>query len=148
VESEEEARTRVWRVDLPDHKTYRHTNLKRNFADDDTRYAVVTVDARKLLAALERDRSDYVLPPVLDWYPGKRNGLRDFLNPGASRIPEMPYVTIKVRRSGFLFLQQEAIVSFRNGQHRARYMTDAGAESFPVEVDQGQAALLGRFCGA
>lgn len=138
---------KLWRVDLPDHKTYAYTNLKRNFSSHDTRYAVVMVNARKLLAAIERDTSDYVLPAVSNWYPGKRNGLHQFLNPASQRIPEMPHVAIKISRQGFLFLQQEAVVSFRNGQHRARYMIDAGAVAFPVEVDATGAKLLARFCG-
>jgi hypothetical protein len=45
-------------------------------------------------------------------------------------------------------LDKAGVVSFRNGQHRARYLAFAGAVSFPVEVHETEAALLERYCGA
>lgn len=39
------------------------------------------------------------------------------------------------------------VVTFRNGQHRARYLAFAGATSLPVEVHETEAALLERYCG-
>jgi hypothetical protein len=45
-------------------------------------------------------------------------------------------------------LEREGVVAFRNGQHRARYLADAGARWFPVEVHEREAALLREICGA
>lgn len=141
-----------WIVRLPDHAPYAFTRLKRVFLSDGARHRVVIVDSRKLLACADRDTSDYVLPSVQYWHPGKVAGIRAFLAPGQSRIPEMPYVTVSTRRArtllGLFGLSKEGVVSFRNGQHRARYMAFAGATSFPVEVHETEAALLEHYCGA
>jgi hypothetical protein len=40
------------------------------------------------------------------------------------------------------------VVAFRNGQHRARYLAEAGARWFPVEVHEREVALLREVCGA
>ncbi|MCO5396755.1 plasmid fertility inhibition factor family protein [Ralstonia soli] len=142
----------IWNVRLRNHEPYEFARLKRVFVSDDSRHRVVMVDARKLLACADRDTTDYVLPPVADWYPGKARGIREFLDPSQPRIPEMPYVTFKTRHRrtllGSIGLEKEGIASFRNGQHRARYLAFAGAASFPVEVHETEAALLERYCGA
>ncbi len=142
----------IWNVRLHNHEPYAFARLKRAFVSDDTRHRVVMVDAKKLLTCADRDTTDYVLPPVEEWYPGKVRGIRAFLDPSQSRIPEMPYVTINTRSRRMLFglilLDKEGVVSFRNGQHRARYMAFAGAPSFPVEVHETEVALLERHCGA
>ncbi|WP_412769537.1 hypothetical protein [Ralstonia pseudosolanacearum] len=39
------------------------------------------MDAAKLLACADRDATDYVLPLVQHWHAGKRNGIRDLLDP-------------------------------------------------------------------
>ena len=141
----------VWFVPLADHPHYDHVRLKRLFEDDQSHHRVVVVEARKLLECAERDDTDYVLPPVGDWHSGKVKGIRDFLDPENARIPAMPYVTVDTRRvrglRGWLGLQREGVVSFRNGQHRARYMIHAGAIAFPVEVHEREAALLATLCG-
>ena len=142
----------TWNVQLAGHEPYAFIRLKRAFASDDARHRVVMVDAKKLLTCADRDTTDYVLSPVQEWYPGKVRGIREFLDPSQSRIPEMPYVSINTRSRHMLFsligLDKEGVVSFRNGQHRARYMAFAGATSFPVEVYETEAALLERYCGA
>ena len=141
----------IWLVPLPGHAYYRQVRLKRVFEDDQSRHRVVIVDARKLLRCAERDDTDYVLPPVGDWHSGKVKGIRDFLDPDNERIPAMPYVTIETRRAhgllGWLGLKREGVVSFRNGQHRARYLVHAGAVAFPVEVHEREVALLTSLCG-
>jgi hypothetical protein len=139
-------------VHLRNHPFYDHVRLKRVFVDEhDTRYCVVVVDARKLLQCADRDDTDYVLPPVSEWHSGKVRGIRAFLDPGNERIPTMPYVTIATRRApgllGRLGLDHEGVVAFRNGQHRARYLADAGAQAFPVEVHEREAPLLKVWCG-
>lgn len=141
----------VWLVPLAHHPHYDHVRLKRLFEDDQSHHRVVLVDARKLLECAERDDTDYVLPPVGDWHSGKVKGIREFLDPENTRIPAMPYVTVNTRRGrglrGWLGLQREGVVAFRNGQHRARYMAHAGAVAFPVEVHEREAALLVALCG-
>ncbi|CAB3766568.1 plasmid fertility inhibition factor family protein [Paraburkholderia humisilvae] len=142
----------VWVVQLYDHEWYDHVRLKRVFSTDGTRHEVVLVDARRLLSCADRDDTDYVLRPVLEWHPGKMRGIREFLDPDNARIPEMPYVTVSSRRApgliGWLGLEHEGVVTFRNGQHRARYLASAGARWFPVEVHEREAALLRQYCGA
>ncbi|ALL64246.1 hypothetical protein K788_0004935 [Paraburkholderia caribensis MBA4] len=142
----------VWIVPLHEHPPYGHVRLKRVFTTDGTRHQVVLVDARKLIACADRDDTDYVLPPVQEWHPGKLRGIREFLEPSNARIPQMPYVTISTRRApgllGWLRLEHEGVVAFRNGQHRARYLMAAGAVWFPVEVHEREAAMLRQYCGA
>ena len=142
----------VWTVPLQEHPWYDHVRLKRVFVTDGTRHQVVLVDVRKLLACADRDNTDYVLKPVAEWHSGKVRGIREFLDPENPRIPQMPYVTISTRRApgllGWFGLEREGVVAFRNGQHRARYLADAGARWFPVEVHEREAALLRELCGA
>jgi hypothetical protein len=139
-------------VPLHDHPWYDHVRLKRVFVTDGTRHQVVLVDVRKLLACANRDNTDYVLKPVPEWHSGKVRGIREFLDPDSPRIPQMPYVTISTRRAsgllGWLGLEREGVVAFRNGQHRARYLAEAGARWCPVEVHEREAALLREICGA
>jgi hypothetical protein len=141
----------VWTVPLPGHSHYDYVRLKRVFVDDGTRHEVVMVDARKLLECADRDDTDYVLTGVDDWHTGKVRGIREFLDPRNPRVPEMPYVTISTRRKrgikGWLRFEQEGVVAFRNGQHRARYLAYAGAAVFPVEVAEREVALLTSLCG-
>jgi hypothetical protein len=142
----------IWIVPLHEHPWYDHVRLKRVFIADGTRHQVVLVDARKLLDCANRDNTDYVLKPVNEWHTGKVRGIREFLDPANPRIPQMPYVTVSKRRSpgltGWLGLEHEGVVAFRNGQHRARYLADAGARWFPVEVHEREVALLREVCGA
>jgi hypothetical protein len=142
----------VWNISLPKHPYYDHVRLKRVFVDDDRRHCVVMVDSRKLLECADRDDTDYVLPPVSGWHTGKVRGIREFLDPTNERVPTMPYVTVATRRArgwlGWLGLEHEGVVTFRNGQHRARYLADAGAQAFPVEVHEREAELLKALCGA
>ncbi|WP_080439988.1 plasmid fertility inhibition factor family protein [Burkholderia ubonensis] len=142
----------TWIVQLPGHEPYAFTRLKRVFSSDDVRHRVVVVDSRKLLACADRDTIDYVLPHVPYWHPGKVSGIREFLAPGQLRIPEMPHVTISTKRArtllGLVGLSKAGVVSFRNGQHRARYLAFVGATNFPVEVHETEAALLEHYCGA
>ena len=154
-ESHREAATAtepVWIVPLPRHPPYDHVRLKRVFVDDGTRHQVVMVDAGKLLRCANRDDTGYVLRSVDDWHAGKIRGIREFLDPDNARIPEMPYVTITQRKKrglmGWLGIEHEGVVAFRNGQHRARYMAYGGAERFPVEVAEREAELLISLCGA
>lgn len=142
----------VWTVPLPEHPPFKLTRLKRMFLSDDTRHRVVVVDIRKLLICANRDKSDYVLSAVDDWPSGKIRGIREFLDPQQERIPEMPYVTFSLRRTrdllGLIGISYEGVVSFRNGQHRARYIESAGAATLPVEVHETEVELLTRYCGA
>jgi hypothetical protein len=142
----------VWIVPLPEHPWYDHVRLKRVFVADGTRHQVMLVDARRLLCCADRDNTDYVLKPVNEWHSGKVRGIREFLDPENPRVPQMPYVTVSTRRApgllGWLGLEREGVVAFRNGQHRARYLADAGARWFPVEVHEREAALLREVCGA
>jgi len=141
----------VWEIVLPEHEHYTMTRLKAAFTEPGTRHRVVLVDVRKLLECADRDTTDYVLPDVPYWHPGKIRGIREFLDPSQVRIPDMPYVTFgtRHRRSflGILGLAHEGVVSFRNGQHRARYLAYAGAKTFPVEVHETEAAALALYCG-
>ncbi|MDR8730435.1 plasmid fertility inhibition factor family protein [Burkholderia pseudomultivorans] len=141
----------VWTVLLPEHVPYTYARLKRVFPSTDTRHRVVTVDTKKLLACADRDTTDYVLPSVQYWAQGKAHGIRGFLDPRQERIPDMPYVTFRMARPptlfGMLGLSKVGVVSFRNGQHRARYLAFAGATSLPVEVHETEADLLERYCG-
>ncbi|WP_106857588.1 plasmid fertility inhibition factor family protein [Caballeronia novacaledonica] len=142
----------VWIVRLQGHPQYDFVRLKRVFKDLGSRHQVVLVDVRKLLMCANRDDTDYVLKAVDDWHAGKVRGIREFLDPDNPRVPEMPYVTISVRRSpgllGLLGVHREGVVAFRNGQHRARYMAYAGALCMPVEVHEREAALLHEMCAA
>ncbi|NML30765.1 plasmid fertility inhibition factor family protein [Paraburkholderia antibiotica] len=142
----------VWVVPLREHSWYDHVRLKRVFVTDGTRHQVVLVDLRKLLVCADRDNTDYVLKPVAEWHAGKVRGIREFLDPDSARIPQMPYVTISTRRApgllGWVGIEREGVVAFRNGQHRARYLADAGARWCPVEVHEREATLLRELCGA
>ena len=142
----------IWLVPLPEHPSYDHVRLKRVFVTDGTRHEVVLVDIRQLLVCADRDQTDYVLKPVNDWHSGKVRGIREFLDPENARVPEMPYVTVTTRRApgllGLFGIEKEGVVSFRNGQHRARYLAEAGARWLPVEVHEREAALLREYCGA
>ncbi|WP_421073538.1 plasmid fertility inhibition factor family protein [Paraburkholderia sp. A2WS-5] len=141
-----------WIVPAPGHHPYDHVRLKRVFATVGTRHEVVVVDLYKLLVCADRDDTDYVLKPVDDWHVGKVRGIREFLDPRNERVPQMPYVTIVKRRAaglaGWLGLAHEGVVAFRNGQHRARYLSWAGAKWLPVEVHEREAPLLREQCGA
>lgn len=141
-----------WIVPVPGHHPYDHVRFKRVFATDGTRHEVVVVDLYKLLVCADRDDTDYVLKPVDDWHMGKVRGIREFLDPRNERVPQMPYVTIMKRRvdgfAGWLGLAHEGVVAFRNGQHRARYLSWAGAMWLPVEVHEREASLLRELCGA
>ncbi|MGS0894156.1 plasmid fertility inhibition factor family protein [Burkholderia stagnalis] len=141
----------VWIIQLPGHAPYTYTRLKRVFASDDSRHRVVTVDLKKLLACADRDTTDYVLSSVQYWPPGKSAGIRGFLDPGQDRIPDMPFITFRETRTRALLgipgLSKIGVASFRNGQHRARYLQYAGATSLPVEVHETEADLLARYCG-
>ncbi|CAM2145250.1 conserved protein of unknown function [Pararobbsia alpina] len=141
----------IWTVPLTEHPHYPSVQLKRIFNLPDSRHVVVLVDAKALLACADRDPTDYVLPAPQYWQQGKVKGLREFLEPGQSRIPEMPYVLFSTRRTkgiaGILGFGHEGVVSFRNGQHRARYMAHAGAVCFPVEVHETEAEGLRKYCG-
>jgi hypothetical protein len=143
--------TGIWTVELTGHAVFSSVRLKRIFTLPDSRHVVVLVDSKALLACADRDPTDYVLPAVPYWPPGKVKGLREFLEPGQSRTPEMPYVLFSTRRSpglvGLLGLSRDGVVSFRNGQHRARYMAHAGAVCFPVEVHETEAEALRKHCG-
>lgn len=142
----------VWIVPLPEHGWYDHVRLKRVFGAAGTRHQVVLVDMRRLLVCADRDNTDYVLKPVNEWHSGKVRGIREFLDPENERIPEMPYVTVTKRRTpglfGWLGLDHEGVVAFRNGQHRTRYLAEAGARWMPVEVHEREAVLLREVCGA
>ncbi|MGF6871810.1 hypothetical protein OKW35_001268 [Paraburkholderia sp. MM5477-R1] len=142
----------VWIVPLHEHAWYDHVRLKRVFVADGTRHQVVLVDLRKLLVCADRDNTDYVLKPVAEWHSGKVRGIREFLDPDSPRIPQMPYVTISTRRApgllGWVGIEREGVVAFRNGQHRARYLAEAGARWCPVEVHEREAGLLRELCGA
>lgn len=142
----------VWIVPLEEHSWYDHVRLKRVFVTDGTRHQVVLIDLRKLLACANRDNTDYVLKPVAEWHSGKVRGIREFLDPDSPRVPQMPYVTISTRRAsgllGWVGIEREGVVSFRNGQHRARYLAAAGARWCPVEVHEREAAMLRDLCGA
>ncbi|MBR8312126.1 hypothetical protein KDW36_02805 [Burkholderia dolosa] len=141
----------VWIVELPGHPHYAYTRLKRVFSSDDSRHRVVTVDVKKLLVCADRDMTDYVLPSVEYWAPGKAAGIRAFLAPDQPRIPDMPFITFRETRTRTLLgipgLSKVGVASFRNGQHRARYLAHAGATSLPVEVHETEADLLARYCG-
>ncbi len=141
----------VWIVPLPGHAAYAYTHLKRVFGSDDSRHRVVTIDLRRLLACADRDTTDYVLPSVQDWPPGKAAGIREFLDPDKARIPDMPFITFRETRPRTLLgipgLSKTGVASFRNGQHRARYLAHAGATRVPVEVHETEADLLARYCG-
>jgi hypothetical protein len=141
-----------WIVPLGAHPYYDHVRLKRVFTADGARHQVVLIDVSRLLVCADRDDTDYVLRPVNEWHSGKGRGIREFLDPANTRVPEMPYVTVTTRRArgltGWLGLEREGVVAFRNGQHRARYLAAAGARCLPVEVHEREAALLHQLCGA
>lgn len=142
--------TEVWEVLLRDHKPYVFVCLQRAFAPEAPLHQVILVDAAKLLACADRDATDYVLPLVQHWHAGKRNGIRDLLDPAQPNIPEMPLISFKRRKCrsflGLMGLEREGVVSFRNGQHRARYLAFAGATCFPVEILESEAAMLALYC--
>jgi hypothetical protein len=144
----------VWTVRLGNHADYYdHVRLKRVFLGErDACHCVVIVDACKLLQCADRDKTDYVLPPVGEWHSGKVRGIREFLDPAGDHIPTMPHVTIATSRApglrGWLALDHVGVVAFLNGQHRARYLAYAGAQTFPVEVHEREAGLLKALCGA
>lgn len=142
----------LWIVPLHDHPAYDHVRFSRMFATDGMRYEVVIVDVRKLLQCADRDETDYVLKPVAEWHAGKVRGIREFLDPRNERVPQMPCVTVSTRPApglaGLLRLAREGVVTFRNGQHRARYLAWAGATWLPVEVHEREAPLLRQLCGA
>lgn len=142
----------VYIVRLQGHAHYDFVRLKRVFHDPGSRHEVVLVDVKKLLECANRDDTDYVLKAVSDWHAGKVKGIREFLDPDNPRVPEMPYVTISVRRGqgllGLLCVNREGVVAFRNGQHRARYLAHAGALCMPVEVHEREANLLRQMCAA
>ncbi|KWF57920.1 plasmid fertility inhibition factor family protein [Burkholderia pseudomultivorans] len=141
----------VWIIQLPGHAPYTYTHLKRVFASDDSRHRVVIVDVTRLLACADRDTTDYVLPSVQYWARGKAVGIRGFLDPEQARIPDMPFITFREARTRMLLgipgLSKIGVASFRNGQHRARYLAYAGATTLPVEIHETEADLLARYCG-
>lgn len=140
-----------WIVPIPNHSPYSFTRMKCGYDAPDSRHKVVVIDLARLLACADRDTTDYVLGSAQYWHPGKVRGIREFLAPTEVRIPEMPYVTFRTRRtrtlSGLIGISREGVVSFRNGQHRARYLAFAGARSLPVEAHETEAEMLARFCG-
>ncbi|MDB0573396.1 hypothetical protein LBW59_21850 [Ralstonia solanacearum] len=141
----------IWEVPLHDHKPYAFVRLQRTFAPEDVQHQVILVDAAKLLLCADRDATNYVLPPAQYWHAGKRNGIRDFLDPTQADVPKMPTISFNTRRCrsllGLMGFAKEGVVSFRNGQHRARYLAFAGATCFPVEVLASEAAMLAHYCG-
>lgn len=51
-----------------------------------------------LLECADRDDVDYVLGPVSQWHPGKVNGIRAFVDPSGSRVPERLHVACLLHR--------------------------------------------------
>ena len=53
---------------------------------------------------------------------------------------------LKKKMIRFLAPVEEGVIQFVNGRHRTRYMYDAGAKSFPVEVPIRQVELFRHYC--
>lgn len=141
-----------WDVRVPALPPYGFTRLTRAACPDPAQYCVVVVKADDLIACADRALYTPELKAVPQWYLGKMYGMEDFLRPVQARVPEMPRVTVRLRRRHTLFglmgVNKEVVVRFINGEHRARYMAFAGATEFPVEVTLSEAELLQRHCGA
>ncbi|MGN5354508.1 plasmid fertility inhibition factor family protein [Ralstonia sp. L16] len=144
--------TAYWDVRVPALSPYGFTRLTRAACPNPEQYCVLVVKADDLLACADRALYTIELKAVPQWYVGKMYGMEDFLRPGHARVPEMPRVTVSMRRRhtllGLMGVNKEAVVRFINGEHRARYMAFAGATEFPVEVMLSEADLLQRHCGA
>jgi hypothetical protein len=134
-----------WPVKLEDHHPYfSEIRLWRNLAYS-RNYTVVIVDAEQLLSCWQRHVS--FLPPVEQWKKDEVDGIRSYLQ---SARPLMARPVIETRpQTGTnpLFSPDgEGVVQFANGRHRTRYMYDAGAKSFPVEVLVSQVELFRQYC--
>ena len=144
---------KTWAVQLSaEHPGYQRVELKRRHPQSPD-YEVVVVPTQALLDLWSRDTS-YFLPPVDQWKPEKRNGIRDFLDPADPGFAEMPVVSVHARTvvewswwPPFRRIHELPVVAFTNGRHRARYLAAAGAQHLPVEVTQRSAPKLKALCG-
>ncbi|WP_223677388.1 hypothetical protein, partial [Escherichia fergusonii] len=64
---------------------------------------MVVVKADDLIACADRALYTPELKAVPQWYLGKMYGMEDFLRPVQERVPEMPRVTVRLRRRHTLF---------------------------------------------
>ena len=139
----------LWKIPLGlSHHGFDHVLMKRRF-DGLPNWSVVIVDAKKLLHFHNNDRG-FVIRPISEWSQGKADGIRQFLYPSAA--VEMPIASISIRRTrrfwGAIKDKETPVVSFINGRHRSRYLYEAGADHFPVEVENHLVEQMRQYCGA
>ena len=134
-----------WLVKLEDHHPYAsEIRLWRNLAYSKN-YTVVIVDAEKLMVCWQRHSS--FLPPVEKWEKDEVDGIRSYLQSARPLMARPVIETRPQKRTNPIFSPDgKGVVQFANGRHRTRYMYDAGAKSFPVEVLVNQVELFRRFC--
>lgn len=108
-------------------------------------YTVVVVDAEKFMECWQRHFS--FLAPVDKWEKDIADGIRSYLQ-SARPVMARPLIETRPEKRMIRFLApvEEAVIQFVNGRHRTRYMYDAGAKSFPVEVPVRQVELFRHYC--
>jgi hypothetical protein len=134
-----------WLVKLEDHHPYfSEIRLWRSLAYSKN-YTVVVVDAEKFMACWQRHLS--FLPPVDKWEKDKVDGIRSYLQ-SARPVMARPLIETRSenRMARLLTPDPEGVIQFANGRHRTRYIYDAGAKTFPVEVLVSQVELFRHYC--
>ena len=132
---------------------YTSVRLHASFSDLNN-WEVVEVQASKLLGIWRQSprEQDFLIPPVNQWKPSKKNAITDLFSDESSiEMPQVGCEIIEVQISKFLGLgKQKTIclnIAFSNGRHRAVFLHDHGAQTFPVECESSSANLLREACG-
>lgn len=147
----------LWHVRLDGaHPDYQSVSLRRRpgYAN----YEVVEVDTEKLIHYSNQDIRGYVIAPVEDWRPDKRQGIFNFLAPPGPREQpvEMPVISFNERdvihyERKWLFFKKAVplrlkYIGYTNGRHRSRYLYFAGAKRIPVMCHISQVDALKAHC--
>lgn len=147
----------LWNVQLDStHPQYQSVALRRR--PGYTNYEVVEVDSEKLIHYSNQDIRGYVIAPVEDWQPDKRQGIFNFLAPpGPLEQPvEMPVISFNERdviyyERKWLFFKTAVqhrlkYIGYTNGRHRSRYLYFAGAKRIPVMCHISEVDALKAHC--
>jgi hypothetical protein len=141
-----------------DHPGYQSVSLRRRLGKDN--YEVVMVNVQKLIHYSDQnEKPSFVVSPVEEWAPDKRQGMFEFLAPPGpmEQHVEMPVVSFNEAREegkepilGIFGGKPERVlrwVGYTNGRHRTRYLHFAGAQEMPVMCHKDQVAGLQQHCG-
>ncbi|WP_338502056.1 hypothetical protein VRB50_22295 [Pseudomonas poae] len=139
-----------------DHPNYQSVVLRRR--PGYVNYEVVEVDTEKLIHYSNQDIRGYVLAPVEDWQPAKREGIFCFLAPPGPREQpvEMPVISFNERdvvqyERKWRFFKKAVVyrlkyIGYTNGRHRTRYLYFAGAKRIPVMCHISEVDALKAHC--